>query len=104
MVRRCEMGGALEAATRQYLDFVDRKDAEAIIGAGTEDIQGVDEISRRWMRGADELGAYIRHPILKAAGIGLARIQDGGARISEFDLRDMCEVASNAYAEWRPSE
>jgi ketosteroid isomerase-like protein len=55
------MGGALEAATRQYLDFVDRKDAEAIIGAGTEDIQGVDEISRRWMRGADELGAYIRH-------------------------------------------
>lgn len=33
------MGGALEAATRQYFDFVDRKDAEAIIGAGTEDIQ-----------------------------------------------------------------
>ena len=54
------MGGALEAATRQCFDFVDRKDAEAIIGAGTEDIQAVDEISRRWMRGIDEVGIYIR--------------------------------------------
>jgi ketosteroid isomerase-like protein len=54
------MRGALEAATRQYFDFVDRKDAEAIIRAGTADIQAVDEISRRWMRGIDELSAYIR--------------------------------------------
>ena len=54
------MGGPLEAATRRYSDLVDRKDAEAIIQAGTEDIQAVDEISRRWMRGIDELGAYIR--------------------------------------------
>jgi len=57
------MGGSLEAATRQYFDFVDRKDAEAIIQAGTEDIQAVDEISRRWMRGIDELGAYIRRVV-----------------------------------------
>lgn len=54
------MGGPLEAATRRYFDLVDHKDAEAIIQAGTEDIQAVDEISRRWMRGIDELGAYIR--------------------------------------------
>jgi ketosteroid isomerase-like protein len=54
------MGGPLEAATRRYFDFVDQKDAEAVIQAGTEDIQVVDEISRRWMRGIDELGAYIR--------------------------------------------
>ena len=54
------MGGSLEAAARQYFDFVDRKDAEAIMQAGTEDIQAIDEISRRWMRGSDELGAYIR--------------------------------------------
>ena len=57
------MGGALETATRQYFDFVDRKDAEAIIQAGTEDIQAVDEISRRWMRGINELGAYIRQVV-----------------------------------------
>jgi ketosteroid isomerase-like protein len=52
--------GSLEAAARQYFDLVDRKDAEAIIQAGTEDIQAIDEISRRWMRGSDELGVYIR--------------------------------------------
>src|SRR5204862_6735423 len=50
MERRFDIG-ALEAATRQYFDFVDRKDAEAIIETGTEDIQAVDEISRRWRRG-----------------------------------------------------
>lgn len=54
------MGGALEAATRQYFDSVDRRDAEAIIRAGTEDFQAVDGISRRWMRGTNEAGTYIR--------------------------------------------
>jgi len=54
------MEGPLAAAARQYFDFVDRKDAEALIQASTNDIQGVDELSRRWMRGIDELGAYIR--------------------------------------------
>jgi len=57
------MGGAIEAATRHYFDSVDRKDAEAIIRAGTEDIQAVDEISRRWMRGIDEFGAYVRQVV-----------------------------------------
>jgi ketosteroid isomerase-like protein len=54
------MGGALEQATRQFFDSVDRKDADAIIAECAKDIQSVDEISRRWMRGIDELGAYIR--------------------------------------------
>jgi ketosteroid isomerase-like protein len=54
------MGGELETATRRFLDSVDRKDAEAIIRAGAKDVQGVDEISRHWMRGIDEFGTYIR--------------------------------------------
>jgi ketosteroid isomerase-like protein len=54
------MGGELETATRRFLDSVDQKDAEAIIRAGAKDVQGVDEISRHWMRGIDEFGAYIR--------------------------------------------
>ena len=53
------MGGALEATTRQFLDSLDRKDGEAVIRAGAQDIQTVDEISRRWLRGIDELSAYI---------------------------------------------
>jgi len=61
------MGGALEAATRQLFDSLDRKDAESIIRAAAEDVQGVDEISRRWMRGTDELGAYTRQ-LVKMVG------------------------------------
>jgi ketosteroid isomerase-like protein len=54
------MGGALESTTRRFLDSLDRKDGEAVIKAGAQDIQTVDEISRRWLRGIDELSAYIR--------------------------------------------
>ncbi len=63
------MGGDLEVATRQYLGSVDRKDVEAIIQAGAEDIQGVDEISRHWMRGNDELGTYIRQLLTKVENV-----------------------------------
>ena len=66
------MGGALETATRQYFNFVDRKDAEAIIREGTEDIQAVDEISRRWMRGIDEFGAYLRQLVNMVDDIPIA--------------------------------
>ena|ERR1700694_2586116 len=54
------MGGALETATRQHFDAVDRKDAEAIIRSAANDVQGVDEISRSWQRGSDALGSYLR--------------------------------------------
>jgi ketosteroid isomerase-like protein len=54
------MGGALEAVTRQLFDALDRKDSDAIIQTSAEDVQGVDEISRRWLRGVDALGNYFR--------------------------------------------
>ena len=54
------MGGALEAATREFFDALDRKNAEAIIRSGAKDVQAVDEISRRWLRGIDALGSYVR--------------------------------------------
>jgi ketosteroid isomerase-like protein len=54
------MGGALESATRQLFDELDRKDSEALLRSSAQDVQAVDEISRRWTRGADALGAYFR--------------------------------------------
>jgi ketosteroid isomerase-like protein len=53
------MGGALESETRKLFEALDRKDTEAIISASARDIQGVDEISRRWLRGSDALAAYL---------------------------------------------
>jgi hypothetical protein len=42
--------------------------------------------------------------ILHAAGTGLARMEHSGVRVSNFDMRDMSEVAYLAWDEWRPSE
>jgi ketosteroid isomerase-like protein len=57
------MGGALESATRHLFETLDRKDIEVLAESLTEDSQGVDEISRRWMRGKDALGKYFRDTI-----------------------------------------
>jgi ketosteroid isomerase-like protein len=57
------MGGALETATRQLFDALDRKDKEAVIHSAAKDVQAVDEISRRWIRGIDALGSYFRQAL-----------------------------------------
>jgi len=52
------------------------------------------------------LGERVSEPreVLEAAGVGLARVDHSGVRISEFDLRDMSEVAFIAWANGgRPS-
>jgi ketosteroid isomerase-like protein len=54
------MGGALETATRQLFDALDRKDADAVIRSAAKEVQAVDEGSRRWLRGIDALGSYVR--------------------------------------------
>jgi ketosteroid isomerase-like protein len=53
------MAGELEAIVRELFAALDRKDVAAIVGHAADDAQGVDEISRRWMRGRAELEAYI---------------------------------------------
>jgi ketosteroid isomerase-like protein len=57
------MGGALESLTRRLFEALDRKDIETLAQSLAVDAQGVDEISRRWMRGKDALGKYFRETI-----------------------------------------
>lgn len=54
------MSGALESATRQIFAALDQKDAEAVARTLAQDAQGVDEISRHWMRGEAELAKYFK--------------------------------------------
>ncbi len=54
------MAGTLEAATRQIFEHLDRKNIDPILDALANDAQSVDEISRRWLRGADAIGGYFR--------------------------------------------
>ena len=54
------MTGDLEKKVRDFLRLLDAKDFDAMGRATTEDIQGVDELSRRWMRGRGGLQDYFR--------------------------------------------
>src|SRR5260370_7186901 len=61
--RRYTMGGALETATRQLFDALDRKDAEAIIRSAADDVQAVDEISRQWLPPIHPPASHFRPPL-----------------------------------------
>ena len=54
------MTGDLEKKVREFLRLLDVKDFGAMGGATTEDVQGVDELSRRWMRGRGGLQDYFK--------------------------------------------
>jgi ketosteroid isomerase-like protein len=49
---------ALEHEAHRIFELVDSMDTDAMAAMITDDGQGVDEISRRWMRGRDALEQY----------------------------------------------
>ena len=53
------MAGELEGMVRELFAALDRKDVAAMLEHAADDAQGVDEISRRWMRGRAELETYV---------------------------------------------
>ena len=54
------MAGELQGIVQEMFDGLAKKDVEGMLARGATDMQGVDEISRRWIRGFDDLSAYIR--------------------------------------------
>ena len=52
--------GELQAALEKMFDAFERKDVETFVGAVANEAQAVDEISRRWLRGGDEVRNYLR--------------------------------------------
>ena len=57
------VAGELTGAVHEMFQGLDTNDAERTLRLAGDDMQGVDEISRRWMRGGDEVRAYIRQLI-----------------------------------------
>lgn len=53
------MAGELEAVVLEMFDALRQKDADALARFAADDSQGVDEISRRWLRGRDEMTRYL---------------------------------------------
>jgi ketosteroid isomerase-like protein len=45
---------------RELFEALDRKDFDRIVRLATDDVQGVDEISRGWLRGRAAMEAYFK--------------------------------------------
>ena len=54
------MPGALESAARQFTASLDALDVDALVSVLAEDVEGVEEISRQWLRGRDAVAGYMR--------------------------------------------
>jgi ketosteroid isomerase-like protein len=58
--REAGVAGELEAVARETFAALDANDGGGVLDTGAEDMQGVDEISRRWLRAIDDVGDYVR--------------------------------------------
>jgi ketosteroid isomerase-like protein len=54
------MVGELTAAAARILDGLDSGDADTVIAMISADAQGIDEVSRTWIRGSGNLIAFAR--------------------------------------------
>jgi ketosteroid isomerase-like protein len=63
------MAGELETLIRQMFSALDRNDPEGFIRNSDEEVQAVDEISRRWLRGVGEVGEYLRGVVKQIEGV-----------------------------------
>ncbi len=52
------VSSTLESIAHELFDALDRKDFDRIARAATDDVQGIDELSRGWMRGRGAMEAY----------------------------------------------
>jgi ketosteroid isomerase-like protein len=55
-----DVTGELESTARELFEALDQKDFDRIVRLATDDVQGVDEISRGWLRGRAAMEAYFR--------------------------------------------
>ena len=53
-----DTSASLERLAHDLLDAFDALDMKRMTALMAQDIQGVDEISRRWLRGIDSIGEY----------------------------------------------
>lgn len=50
----------LQAIIQKFMKALDGEDYDTLLGMFADDAQGVDELSRRWMRGHDAMSTYFR--------------------------------------------
>jgi len=83
------MAGELEAIVRKIFDAVDRKDVDALHQLSDDDIQGVDEASRKWLRGRDAADGHWR--------AGLMAVDDIRTLLGDFSEATFGEAGLVTY-------
>ncbi len=63
------VSGELTSVASELMTALDSMDVDRMMAAVAGDAQGVDEISRRWIRGRDELDAYLRQLVQAVSGV-----------------------------------
>jgi len=74
------MAGELEKVANDLMAALDSKDLDRMVESIGEDAQGVDEISRRWLRGRGELDSYLRQMIGAVSGVR-SELRDAQERV-----------------------
>lgn len=76
----------LRKESQRLFDLFDRQKFDDLHAMFAEDAQGVDEISKRWIRGRDKLGGYFDQ--LREMGVS-----DIKSRLSDFAQKQWDDVA-----------
>lgn len=63
------MAGKLAAVVQDMFDALERNDAAETLTHFASDIQGIDEISKVWMRGLDKMEGYIRGLVTQVSDV-----------------------------------
>ena len=74
------MAGVLETAARQFTASLDALDVDAMVGVLADDVEGVEEISRQWLRGRDAVAGYMRELATQVSDIHSA-LRDVNERV-----------------------
>jgi ketosteroid isomerase-like protein len=74
----------LESTARGLFDALDRKDFDRILSMATDDVEGIDEISRGWLRGRAAMETY-----LKSLGEQVSNIRSTLSDIHAVHLGDV---------------
>jgi ketosteroid isomerase-like protein len=76
--------GELQAALEDMFQAFERGDADALVASVASGAQGVDELSRKWMRGTDEVRNYVRGLVSMVTDVKTV-VSDGNETIDGDD-------------------
>jgi len=74
------VAGELETTVNGFFASLDAMDAETLVAALDEDVESVDEITRRWLHGRAEVEAYLRQLIAGSVSDVSSRLIDAHER------------------------